>query len=241
MLLSILLAVATVTQPTTWQGVTLGEPMSAVVSRLGDPMKVQKGTSVSSYYLYMANHQSTLLMLNVERGRVRGMRLFALSAGAFKLTDGHGIAFGATEQQLTTLNGKPNKVFSSTTHPVDVYVRADGTWSYEFVRGTVKAIQLDQPIPEFSTLPTVADPVVHGGTSFDDAIIDMADNEDDGVKSEYAYLQFHDCAPGVSWKTQMQSLLNHGKKVYDRLDTICPKSNEKRAFYFDITNYFGKM
>ena len=241
MLFFMLLALATITQPVAWQGITLGEPMSAVVSRLGDPMKVQKGSSVSTFYLYTRNHGSTLLMLSVERGRVRRIRLFALNAGAFTLTDGHGIALGATEAQLTTLNGKPTTVLTSTENPVDIYERPDGIWSYEIIGGGVKAIQLAQATSEFAALSTVADPIVHGGTSFDDAIVDLADNESDGVKNEYTYLRLQECAPGVSWKTTMQSLLTHGKKTYDRLDTVCPGTNQKRTFYFDITNYFGKI
>ncbi len=241
MLFSMLLALATVTQPVMWQGVTLGEPMSAVVSRLGDPLKVQNEAAVRTLYLYTSNHASTLLVLSVERGRVRRIRVVALNDGAFTLTDGHGIALGATEAQLTTLNGKPTKVLASTKFPVDIYERPDGIWSYEFLGGAVKAIQLAQAAADFSALPTVAEPVIHGGTSFDDAIVEMADNEFDGVKKENIYLQLQGCAPGVSWKTTTQSLMSHGGKKYDRLDTVCPTTNEKRAFYFDITNYFGKL
>jgi hypothetical protein len=83
-------------------------------------------------------------------------------------------------------------------------------------------------------------PPAGAGTSFADAIVVTASTEGAGVDAEYAYVARHPCAGG-SWKVTKQSLLTHGGKPYDVLDAACSNGGGTRAFFFDISSFFGKM
>jgi hypothetical protein len=37
-----------------------------------------------------------------------------------------------------------------------------------------------------------------------------------------------------------QALINHGNRVYDKLDVLLPDGSS-RSYYFDITSGFGKL
>jgi hypothetical protein len=72
------------------------------------------------------------------------------------------------------------------------------------------------------------------GTSYQDAIIVVAKNEQEGVPSEYEYLRKH--FPG--WEIGDQTLSCKRKRCYD-LMTI-RKGSQFKTIYFDISRYFGK-
>jgi hypothetical protein len=78
------------------------------------------------------------------------------------------------------------------------------------------------------------------GTSFADAIVIQASNEDAGVAAEYQYLRAHPC-DGGTWRVTQQALAQHGGKPYDVLTARCSTNGATRAFFFDISSYFGKM
>jgi len=78
---------------------------------------------------------------------------------------------------------------------------------------------------------TIAD-----GSSYDRAIVIMAKSEMTGTTAEYAWLRKN--YPG--YKTKMQSLNYYKKKPYDILHVVLADGMEK-AFYFDISNFFGKF
>jgi len=56
------------------------------------------------------------------------------------------------------------------------------------------------------------------------------------VRAEYAWLKEH--YPG--YKTTSQSLNNHDKKPFDIIN-IVTASGEKKAVYFNISGFFGKL
>ena len=85
------------------------------------------------------------------------------------------------------------------------------------------------------------EPVLHGGTSFDDAIVLKAPSEAVGVKSEYAYLAVHPCAGSGRWQPKHQALQKQRDVPYDVLTVTCTSDNSQRDFYFNIAGYFGKM
>jgi hypothetical protein len=75
------------------------------------------------------------------------------------------------------------------------------------------------------------------GSSFDAAIVlEGATNELSGVQAESIYIAKH--YPG--WPQNMQALLNHDGRMYDRIDIVGPKG-ESKSLYFDITDWFGKL
>jgi hypothetical protein len=74
------------------------------------------------------------------------------------------------------------------------------------------------------------------GSSFEKAIVIQETSETNGVSAEYAWLRKQ--YPG--YKFQSQTLSNHNKKPYDILN-IETADGEKKAVYFDISNFFGKF
>jgi hypothetical protein len=75
------------------------------------------------------------------------------------------------------------------------------------------------------------------GSTMDKAIIEQGVTTDEAAThAEYVYLarNFH------QYHLNLQSLLNHGNKVYDLLE-FTDASGVKRKVYFDITATFGKF
>jgi len=91
-----------------------------------------------------------------------------------------------------------------------------------------------------ATAAPTATPAPHSGTSFADAIVINASNEDAGVRSEYIWLAKHPCSGGT-WRPARQALIFHDKVPYDVLTVTCSNGGEQRAVYFNIGSYFGKM
>jgi hypothetical protein len=74
------------------------------------------------------------------------------------------------------------------------------------------------------------------GSSYEKAIVIQETSETKGVGAEYAWLRKQ--YPG--YKMQSQSLSTSNKKPYDIIN-IVTEDGEKKAVYFDISNFFGKF
>jgi hypothetical protein len=74
------------------------------------------------------------------------------------------------------------------------------------------------------------------GLSMADAIQLDARTEIEGVEAEYKYIAR--TYPG--WRVESQSLIHEGDRSYDLLE-IADSTGRKKAIYFDITNWFGKL
>ena len=79
------------------------------------------------------------------------------------------------------------------------------------------------------------------GESIEDAIVIInATGEEDGVNSEYYYLEKRFGKQGVDWDREMQSLIGgEDGRFYDKMD-IRLSSGEMISIYFDITDFYGK-
>lgn len=71
-------------------------------------------------------------------------------------------------------------------------------------------------------------------------IIQNARGEQDGVASEYYYLDIKFGRRGRDWQLSSQSLISVDGKKYDKMDIKLSDGTEKTIF-FDITGFFGKM
>jgi len=74
------------------------------------------------------------------------------------------------------------------------------------------------------------------GSSYEKAIVIQEKSEMPGVDAEYAWLKKQ--YPG--YKMQSQKLISYNKKPYDILN-IVTADGEKKAVYFDISNFYGKF
>ena len=78
------------------------------------------------------------------------------------------------------------------------------------------------------------------GSSMEKAIVILgAQGERDGVAAEYSYIEQLYGPRGAAWQTNSQSLLEKNGHSYDELEV--DHGGKTESFYFDITDYFGKM
>ena len=81
----------------------------------------------------------------------------------------------------------------------------------------------------------------NSGESIEDAIVIInATGEEDGVDSEYYYLEKRFGIQEIDWELVSQSLLSgEGDRYYDKMD-IRLSAGEMISIYFDITDFYGK-
>lgn len=84
--------------------------------------------------------------------------------------------------------------------------------------------------------PTTSSTTARDGNSMAGAVVIQAQDESTGVAAEYQWIA--DRYPGYT--RDRQALLNKDGRFYDTLD-ITTSSGEHKKFYFDITNFFGKL
>ena len=81
----------------------------------------------------------------------------------------------------------------------------------------------------------------NSGESMENSIkILHAKGEDDGIASEYYYLQSRYGRPKVDWNLNSQSTVATNGRAYDKMD-IQLSDGMRKTIYFDITEFFGKF
>jgi hypothetical protein len=78
------------------------------------------------------------------------------------------------------------------------------------------------------------------GDSFETAIVIQAENTDDGIRQEYAWVHLHYGKRDVDWQFEGQALSFHDDRPYDILRLILADGT-KKDIYFDISSFFGKF
>jgi hypothetical protein len=226
-------ATATPAPGPAFAGVTLGESATALVTRMGDPTAVRTDADGTMYTYVTDRSAGQYVAIFFDRNNaveVHATRIApAQGAGLTAL----GITLGAPETALASLP-KPDAHGN--------YPGADGLlYGFAAKGGIVHRIIAALPRARQTALPASPPATIHGGTSFDDALVIGAATESAGVPAEYAYLDLNPCPGGGTWKPGKQSLFDHGGKPYDVLDVVCSTGGATRSFYFDISRYFGKL
>ena len=72
-------------------------------------------------------------------------------------------------------------------------------------------------------------------------VIKNAENEINGVASEYAFIAKKHGQKFLDWKPIQQSCNTKDKKTFDILVIQTLSGNEKITYYFDITDFYGKF
>jgi hypothetical protein len=72
-------------------------------------------------------------------------------------------------------------------------------------------------------------------------VIKNAENEMNGVASEYAFISKKHGIKFIDWKPIQQSCNSKAKKTFDILVIQTLPGNEKITYYFDITDFYGKF
>jgi len=80
------------------------------------------------------------------------------------------------------------------------------------------------------------------GSSMEKAIVILnAKNSRDGIVAEYQYIEKKLGEKFIYWKPLGQALLHKNGKNYDVINVQITANGKELAYYFDITDFFGKF
>lgn len=216
---------------TSWLGVTLGEPYSAVFSRMGDPVIATHDATVSKF-VYLTENENAFVTVVTERGRVSGVRLWALPTATPKTTDPAGIALNQDAGTLLQKRGKPSRTASDSDGPFDSYQDGDVLWLYHLNgNNTVRNITLSTTESAIEDLSQQALPALHAGTSPADAIVMNVGSGDDAKKWESMFLAVHPCDGNGTMKESNRQTQTLNGVSYDVVTASCSAAS-------DVTLYF---
>jgi hypothetical protein len=232
----------------TWFGIQLGAPAESLRTSLGDPLRVVQVTgdngpeNIARYWV--PGSKSTFALVIEARGYVVGFEGFTQIAPAAIVPnvppDPKGVRLGDTLDSVKA--NQPALMSKTDTDGSPLLVGRTGPTTgaaYSFENGRVLSFEWIGEVPK--DLPALASPQPPSGDGMKTAILDLQQNDADGVAWEYLYLSYQPCANDTSWQLRKQSLLREGSRAYDRLHVFCPPTKAERDFYFDITSYFGKL
>lgn len=78
------------------------------------------------------------------------------------------------------------------------------------------------------------------GTDYDNAVIINVSNSVEGIAAEYKFIISKHVESDKCWELISQNLNNKDGKYYDILE-IKLKNEEILKYYFNITNFYGKL
>ena len=96
----------------------------------------------------------------------------------------------------------------------------------------------------YSQAPDLSKVTYEGGdgkTLETSVIIKNAGNERNGIAAEYDYITKKYGTKFTNWKPVGQSTSTNNGKKFDVIDIITIPGNEKITYYFDITDFYGKL
>lgn len=80
-----------------------------------------------------------------------------------------------------------------------------------------------------------------GSTKENAIVIQNAKNEYNGVSAEMQYISRKNGERNKAWSKVSQTLLTDRDKYYDLIEIVIIKSGEKKSYYFDITEFYGRF
>lgn len=238
---------ASVTAPyATWNGITLGAPASTLRPVLGDPLRIlpfENDTARVARY-WLAGSNSTYVLTLERNGYITGYHIFTETAPVGVIdtvaADPLGVRLGDTMDSVRSKTPQLHADVGQDGAPERIgRVSPTIAAAYSFENGRVQAIHWTTKLP--AGIPALPPLTAPSGESVSSAILDKQQNETDGVAWESRYLAFHPCADNARWQLQSQSLLHDGARAYDQLHVVCAPTKSERDYYFDVSNYFGKM
>jgi hypothetical protein len=96
----------------------------------------------------------------------------------------------------------------------------------------------------YSQAPDLSKVTFEGGdgkTIETTVIIKNAGNERNGIAAEYDYIAKKHGVKFTNWKPVGQSTSSNNEKKFDVIDIVTIPGNEKITYYFDITDFYGKL
>jgi hypothetical protein len=217
---------------TSWLGITLGEPYSAVHTRMGDPVIAAKDPNLQKF-VYLTEHENAFITVLTERGRVSGVRLWSLPTATPKTTDPFGIALNEDAAKLLQARGKPSRSAADSDGPFDAYQSADVLWLYHLnANQTVRTITLSATQSVIEDLPEQPLPQLHTGTSPSDAIVMNTDSAADAKRWEDMYAAIRPCANDGKWSAEKRLTQTAAGGEYDAVTLTCSSGGGAQTLYF---------
>ena len=214
-----------------WLGIKLGEPLSAVATRMGDPIAVSNDPSLLKF-VYLTDDANAFVTVLSEHGIVSGIRLWSVTTAPSKTPDPFGIKLEAGKDTLLAKRGKPTREGEDIDGPFEAYQDGDLLWLYH-IKGdqSVTSITLsttDNAIAGMSAQPL---PTVHLGRSTADAVRIVQPTASDTKRWEELFLAIRPCGDNGKWlirRTERQG-------TFDVVTASCNLGGPSTAFYFAPT------
>lgn len=216
---------------TSWLGITLGEPYAAVHDRMGDPVVSTKAADVTKF-VYLTAHENAFLTVMTERGRVSGIRLWALPTATPQTADPAGIRIDEDVDKLLSVKGKPSRTAADADGPFDAYQNGDVLWLYHLNGNqTVRTITLSASDASMEDLPEVPLPQLHAGTSPADAVV-MSASAGGAARWESMFFAVRPCGSNGTWRQTKRTSETIGGVAYDAVSVACSSGNASQTRYF---------
>lgn len=216
---------------TSWLGITLGEPYAAVHDRLGDPVVATKAGDVTKF-VYLTAHENGFVTVMTERGRVSGIRLWALPTATPQTADPAGIRIDEDADKVHSARGKPSRTAADADGPFDAYQNGDVLWLYHLNGNqTVRTITLSASDASIEDLPQVPLPPLHTGTSPADAVA-MSAPADRAARWESMFFAVRPCGANGSWHQTKRTSETIGGVAYDAVSVTCSSGGASQTLYF---------
>lgn len=212
----------------TLDNVSLGQPVSTIRDRVGDPVAIQEiPNQAQRIWRFLENGNRFLDVL--EHDGVAISITVAKYADAATFTDQRGIPFGAASDDVAKALGTPQRVSRNTDDgSVDFWYRSpDAVLIYEFLGDRLVFEQVLAPRDKQSAYPGAASVEPREGTSTSDAIAVSAPAD----AWIHAYFALNACGAQGRWQTVSTRQLEKGP-TYEVVHASCSGANITRDFYF---------
>ncbi len=211
-----------------WLGITIGESLASVSTRMGDPVATAHDPQLDKF-VYLTEDGNAFVTAIAEHGMVSGIRLWSLTNAAGKTADTFGITLGTSDETLKAKRGKPARTGSDIDGPFEAYQDGDTLWLYH-LRGDQSVSSITLSTSESALAESAAQPLpaVHSGRSRADAIRVVQPDSAAVQRFEQMYLAIHPCPGGGTWhiaKTVRQDGV-------DVVSTSCNPSGAAQTWYF---------
>jgi hypothetical protein len=213
---------------TSWLGVTLGQPLSAVAERMGDPLAVSKDPQLTKF-VYLTEDTNAFVTVLSEHGIVTGVRLWSVTTQTGKTYDPFGITLNDPVDKVISKRGKPTRQSEDIDGPFDAYQSPDVLWMYH-IKGdqSITSITLSTTDNAIADLPAQPLPAVHSGDSATDAVRVVQPNAGDTKRWEQMFLAIRPCGDNGTWLIRQTE--RQGK--IDVVTASCNLGGASRQFYF---------
>lgn len=243
-----------------WQGVTLGESTADVLARMGAPASRRKGVMGSHVLEFPAESGVATLALTENGGVITAIRLIVSDPSALRNPprDPFGVLIGDTADRLTQLRGSPQRYDDEGGGEFTSYYGgpSEVRWAYGLKNDVVHSIAvlmpfrvvratgaaaITAPTPRPSNAPTPPPPDASDVTRAIRVTLELFAAD---PQFEFTYVRAIQCGTDHSiadhYIVLHDEIFNANRRNFSRIDAQCPSTGEKRTFYFDITDVFGR-